>query len=67
LETAKVYIYNRWGEQVFYKEGWGRENGWDGYFKEELCPTGTYKYLIEFTGSNDKKTKRTSGNLTLIR
>ena len=69
LSSAKCYVYSRWGELVFTKEGWGRKNGWDGYFNDILCPTGTYKYLIEFTGNNEaeNKVKRVTGNITLIR
>jgi gliding motility-associated-like protein len=67
LTSARCYVYSRWGELVFTKEGWGRKNGWDGFFNNVLCPTGTYKYLIEYTGSSDNQLKRVTGNITLIR
>ena len=66
LETAKCYIYNRWGEQVFFKQGWGRENGWDGYYKGKLQSQDVYHYsaVVEFY-TGEKLAKK--GDITLLR
>ncbi len=46
-------IFNRWGEQIFYKEG---ENiSWDGKYMEIPCEAGLYFYLIEVNGTFEGK------------
>jgi hypothetical protein len=45
IARFKMEIYNRWGEKVFYTDN--LDQGWDGRFKNELAPMGTYSYLIE--------------------
>ena len=75
IGEAKWYIYNRWGEMVASGNSWGEPQspsdgrGWDGSFQKSglPCPTGTYKYLIEYKGQKDNVTKKLAGNLTLIR
>lgn len=75
IAEAKWYIYNRWGEMVASGNNWGQPQspsdgrGWDGSFQKSglPCPTGTYKYLIEYKGQKDNVTKKLAGNLTLIR
>lgn len=39
-----VMVYNSWGNQVFYSEGYEEE--WDGTFNGEELPGGTYYYTI---------------------
>jgi hypothetical protein len=75
IASVKWYIYNRWGEIVASGNGYGEPQnpqdgrGWDGTFQKSglQCPTGTYKYMIEYTGEKDNVTKKLAGNLTLIR
>lgn len=75
IASVKWYIYNRWGEMVASGNGFGEPQnpsdgrGWDGTFQKSglPCPTGTYKYLIEYTGEKDNVVKKLAGNLTLIR
>jgi gliding motility-associated-like protein len=73
IASVKWYIYNRWGEMVASGNNFGEPQnptdgrGWDGTYKGELCPTGTYKYLIEYVGEKDNVVKKLAGNLTLIR
>ncbi len=42
-----LIIFNRWGNQVFYKEGYSNDNGWDGTWKGSPLPDGTYFYLLD--------------------
>jgi len=43
-----VRVYNRWGNLVFESpEGDYDNNRWDGTFKGELLPVGSYYYIIE--------------------
>ncbi len=62
--TLKAFrVFNRWGE-LMYDSTAG--NGWDGTFKGEAQPSGTYVYLIEYIDQNNQ-TKQDSGEVTLLR
>ncbi len=43
----KLEVYNRWGEKVFYTED--PKVGWNGQVHNigEMCPQGTYFYLLQ--------------------
>ena len=53
-------VYNRWGQEVFSAPTLG--DRWDGSYRGEACPMGTYVYRLLW----DKKTIKT-GTITLIR
>ena len=53
-------VYNRWGQQVFSAPTLG--DRWDGSYRGQACPMGTYVYRLLW----DKKTIKT-GTITLIR
>jgi gliding motility-associated-like protein len=60
---TELTVYNQWGELIF--RGNGRQ-GWDGYHKGILQPSGIYVYVAEIQETNDqKRVKR--GNINLIR
>jgi gliding motility-associated-like protein len=42
----EVSVYNRWGDLLFYDNN-GYANEWDGKFKQEDLPIGTYYYVID--------------------
>jgi gliding motility-associated-like protein len=42
--NAEVDIYNRWGENLFSSHGYTEP--WDGTFKGNKLPVGTYYYVI---------------------
>jgi gliding motility-associated-like protein len=44
----KMYIYNKWGQQIFYSND--IRKGWDGYFNSKICPTDIYIYKINAVG-----------------
>ncbi len=58
------WIYNRWG--VLMCEFTDPAQGWDGYYKGKLVPTGVYYYVIQARGSDGQKYKR-SGDINVIR
>ncbi|WP_462318793.1 PKD domain-containing protein, partial [Marinilabilia sp.] len=60
----KLQIYSRWGELVF--ESNDVNNGWDGYFREELCPQGVYIWMVTATYSNGRRIEE-AGDVTLLR
>ena len=48
--SYSLEIYNRWGEKIF--ESQNPETGWDGTFKGEIAPQGTYTWKINARGFN---------------
>ena len=53
-------VYNRWGQEVFSAPTLG--DRWDGSYRGQACPMGTYVYRLLW----DRKTIKT-GTITLIR
>lgn len=41
-----VSIFNRWGNRVYYIEGYSNDDGWTGRFEGKVLPDGTYFYII---------------------
>jgi gliding motility-associated-like protein len=56
-----VAVYNRYGLEVFKSTGYSKS--WDGLYKANLLPTGTYYYVIDLDGKKPK----VSGYVTIIR
>jgi len=50
IEGSELWIYNRWGDEIFHAENY--ENNWDG----EGYPAGTYYYVLEVNGEVMKQT-----------
>ncbi len=59
---CKVTIYNRWGGLIFESEGY--QLPWDGTYKGEKVPMGTYFYHIEL---NYDEAKEVEGSISIIR
>jgi gliding motility-associated-like protein len=60
----KVSVFNRWGEKVFYSQGYDNESKkFDGTRNGKPLPDGTYYYVIE-SGDGSKSS---SGPLTIVR
>lgn len=59
---CEVAIYNRWGELIFYSNGYTRP--WDGTYRHKLVEEGVYTYHI-FTGPGALNTTY-RGKLTVI-
>jgi len=60
----EVVIVNRWGDEVFRAKAYGTsdENTWDGFYKGEKLPDGTYYYIIKLNNIN----KSVTGPVTII-
>jgi gliding motility-associated-like protein len=67
IDEIKIYVFNRWGQMVFYADK--IDTPWDGNFNGTACPSGAYKYLIEYKGALDNQdmVKKETGSLTIIR
>jgi gliding motility-associated-like protein len=64
VDGFKLQIYNRCGEKIF--QSTDPENGWDGTYKGEKMPPGTYVYVANLRYSNGKRDVL-KGSVTLIR
>ena len=42
----ELTIFNRWGEKLFLTND--IESGWDGSYKNSICPDGVYMYIIGY-------------------
>ena len=59
-----VQVFNQWGSLIYEStEGKYAQRQWDGYFKGEKLPVGSYYYVIEV---NDGETKAFVGSVTII-
>jgi gliding motility-associated-like protein len=63
VTSFKGWIFNRWGSELFY---WNDPSkGWDGKYRGKYVPAGPYFYVIEYTGTDGKKRKK-SGDVNVI-
>jgi gliding motility-associated-like protein len=63
LTEFKMWIYNRWGEEIFYTED--GQLGWDGKYKGKICQDGLYVWMIEFVCGEESKIE--TGHLFLLK
>lgn len=63
-DKYKLSIYSRWGELLF--ETQNPNEGWDGYYRGQLCTQDVYVWKIYATFI-DGKTFNKTGDVTLIR
>ncbi|MFX8964974.1 gliding motility-associated C-terminal domain-containing protein, partial [Acinetobacter baumannii] len=58
---ATVDVFNRYGQSVFHSEGYSMN--WDGTFKGQALPIGTYYYIVDPKNGR----KKMQGSVTIIR
>ncbi len=63
-KNIKVNVYNRYGGLVYNNENY--TNNWDGTYKGNNVPDGTYYYTLEITLLNDAKVIA-KGDVTILR
>ncbi|MDR2233635.1 MAG: gliding motility-associated C-terminal domain-containing protein [Tannerella sp.] len=62
--SFRAWIFNRWGQELFQ---WSDPTkGWDGKYRGRYVPSGAYYYVIEYTGTDGRKRKKT-GDINVIR
>ena len=64
IVNFKCWIFNRWGEQLFYYED--PASGWDGRYRGKLVPPGVYYYVIEARGADGRKYKL-KGHINILK
>ena len=66
--TFQMYIFNKWGEQVFSTSDISK--GWDGRYKGAECPQDMYTWTIIFSAPENYKFMQKSpqsGNVMLLK
>jgi gliding motility-associated-like protein len=58
-------IFNRWGEKLF--ETQNLSEGWNGYYKNNLCEQDVYVYRISFWDDEKSVYHEYMGSVTLVR
>lgn len=64
IKLYQLEIYNRWGERLFVTKD--LQEGWDGYYKGELCKGDVYTWKISSSSWSGKQEQKT-GTVVLIR
>jgi gliding motility-associated-like protein len=64
LTNIKAQVFNRYGSKVYESNNY--QNNWNGTYKGDPLPDGTYYYIINFTLINGKLVQL-KGNLTILR
>ena len=49
-ENFQMLIFNRWGDQIFQSNS--LNNGWNGIYKNDIVPQGTYVYKVHVKDIN---------------
>ena len=65
IELQQFEINNRWGERVFTTTDYTQT--WDGRYKGDEAPTGTYYYIFRYKCLTDGIEYTIGGDVTLIR
>jgi gliding motility-associated-like protein len=58
-----MLIFNRWGNEVYHKKD-GYNGEWDGTYRGQDLPDGTYYYVFKY---NDGVNKAKSGFIVIQR
>jgi PKD repeat protein len=64
VTSYHLEVYNRWGEKLFETDD--INEGWNGYYKGNLCKTDVYVWYAKGKYTNGK-TFNLAGNVTLLR
>jgi hypothetical protein len=71
IDDVEVFIYNRWGELIFYCEHENLEPRqafcpWDGVVDGKFVPNGTYAIVVKFTSREQNITQSETKAITII-
>ena len=64
LVRFEMWIYNRWGNQLFHTQD--PAEGWDGTYRGKTVPTGAYYYLVRAEGTDGIHYRR-KGDINVLR
>ena len=63
IQSFSMRIFNRWGDMIFETNSTNEQ--WNGTFKGQKAPTGSYVYKIFASGLTGKKVQK-EGTITLV-
>lgn len=63
LLSFKCWIFDRYGNQIYYFDD--PNGGWDGKYNSKTVKPGVYYYVIEATGTDNKKYKK-GGDINIL-
>lgn len=71
IDYIEVFIFNRWGELIFYCEHENLEPRqpfcpWDGVVNGKFVPNGTYAVVVKFTSREQNLTQSETKAITII-
>jgi len=69
IEIKSFYVYDRWGNLMFFKDSPKVNNpddGWDGYYNNLKVNPGVYVYVMVYNDSMGEENVE-SGSMTLVR
>ncbi|GMQ34764.1 hypothetical protein [Algoriphagus taiwanensis] len=71
IDEVEVFIFNRWGELIFYCEHENLEPRqpfcpWDGIVNGKFVPNGTYAVLVKFYSRDQNLTETETKAITII-
>lgn len=63
----EISIFNRWGEVIFNTKD--PKNSWNGTYKNENMPIGTYPWLVTYEGDSEefKGPYKKTGEVTIVK
>jgi PKD repeat protein len=64
LKEYRLMVFDRWGLMVF--ETKNPAEGWDGYYRNELCPQGVYVWKVRAVFDDGNEVVKV-GDVTLLR
>lgn len=65
IHEFEIKIFNRWGEVIFISTK--MNNRWDGTYRGEEMPVGTYPWVIHYKGGENEAIQTKRGSVTLVR
>ena len=65
LASFEIYIYDRWGELVFYSQD--PKQGWDASLAGYDAPDGVYSYLVKYKEQGYVNKFQVTGSVVVIR
>jgi len=71
-DEIEIYVYNRWGQLIFYCEDKSLENGvkssciWDGMFNNVAVQNGSYLVLVRIKNRKQNLTKEQRSSILVF-
>jgi hypothetical protein len=71
IDDLEIWVFSKWGEVIFQCKNSGlltEESTclWDGYFRGEKLPPGSYAYRMNFRNNEKNITKEQMGSILVI-